>query len=122
MPVVRGCRKFLEMLVRHGEDEAAQVKEEYRQASEHGTARFPAEPGSIRRTGICMSHPAGEGRCIAGMPGSSVRLRQPHHTPYAFQNTEGEDYSFSRIPSPISAFFSGNPVAKTPAAAFTLIF
>ncbi len=26
-------RKFLEMLVRHGEEEAAQVKEEYRQAS-----------------------------------------------------------------------------------------
>ena len=33
MPVLRGCRKFLEMLVRHGEEEAAQVKEEYRQAS-----------------------------------------------------------------------------------------
>ena len=42
-------RKFLEMLVRHGEEEAAQVQEEYPQASARGAARFKPPLKPLRR-------------------------------------------------------------------------
>ena len=50
--IIQYRRKFLEMLVRHGEEEAAQVKEEYRRASAHGAARFqpPLKPMRRRST------------------------------------------------------------------------
>ena len=47
--IIRYRRKFLEMLVRHGEEEAAQVQEEYRQASAHGAARFKPPLKRLRR-------------------------------------------------------------------------
>ena len=59
--VIEYRRKFLEMLVRQGEEEAARVKVEYRQASAHGAACFQPPLKPLRRRSTLFRQGGGIG-------------------------------------------------------------